>query len=83
MLERADTKHGHVIVSDTFFDHHGTERPEVSQEPDTIWCQVKFGMAVHDFHFDDYQEAEQFSAMLQHMATTVRDRINARRKGEG
>ena len=70
MIEKLKTKRGFALVSENYIDVTDRERhpqPE-GVEGGQVWIVVKDGMSVHRFFFPNPQEAETFSAMVQHAA---------------
>jgi hypothetical protein len=80
MIEKLKTKRGFALVSENYIDVTDRERhpqPE-GVEGGQVWIVVKDGMSVHRFFFPNPQEAETFSAMVQHAA----DKAKALLRGE-
>jgi len=80
MIEKLTTDRGFALVSENYIDVNNKERhpqPE-GVEDGQVWLVVKDGMSVHRFFFENPQEAETFSAMVQHAA----DKAKALLRGE-
>jgi len=80
MIEKLKTDGGFALVSENYIDVTNEERHPQPRgvEAGQVWLVVKDGMSVHRFSFDTPQEAETFSAMVQHAA----DKAKALLRGE-